>query len=80
MSALAVLVASVLIEADVTIMHMMAFMLAAGSGGNDQWASNSSNDQKDECLGFHSDYFVVIRSPYSKEETFSPHDFQRDLL
>ena len=67
------LVASVLIEADVTIMHMMAFMLAAGSGGNDQWASNSSNDQKDECLGFHSDYFVVIRSPYSKEEACSPH-------
>ena len=67
------LVASVLIEADITIMHMMAFMLAAGSGGNDQWASNSSNDQKDEFLGFHSDYFVVIRSPYSKEETCSPH-------
>ena len=73
MSALAVLVASVLIEADITIMHMMAFILAAGSGGNDQWASNSSNDQKDECLRFHSDYFVVIRSPYSKKETCSPH-------
>jgi hypothetical protein len=79
-SALAVLVAPVLIEADVTIIHMIAFILAAGSGSNDQWASNSSNDQKDECLGFHSDYFVVIRSPYSKEETFSPHDLQRDLL
>ena len=80
MSALAVLVAPVLIEADVTIIHMIAFILAAGSGSNDQWASNSSNDQKDECLGFHSDYFVVIRSPNSKEETFSPHDLQRDLL
>jgi hypothetical protein len=77
-SALAVLVASVLIEADVTIMHMMAFMLAAGSGSNDQWAGNSSNDQKDECLGFHSDFLVVVCSPHSQEEACSPHSPARN--
>ena len=78
MSALALLVASVLIEADVTITHMMAFILAAGSGSNDQWAGNSSNDQKDECLGFHSDFILVVRFPHSKEEACLPHSPARN--